>query len=30
MIMMGCRNLEATAMEVFAKNGWRFSNRIAF
>jgi hypothetical protein len=29
-IMMGCRNLETTAMEVFARHGWRFSNRIAF
>jgi len=26
---MGCRNIETTAMEVFARHGWRFNNRIA-
>jgi hypothetical protein len=30
MIMMGYWNLETTAMEVFARHGWRFSNIIAF
>jgi hypothetical protein len=25
---MGCRKIEITALEVFARNGWRFSNRI--
>jgi hypothetical protein len=30
MIMMGCRSIETTAMEIFARYGWRFSNRIAF
>jgi hypothetical protein len=30
MIMMGCRSIETTAMEIFARHGWRFSNRIAF
>lgn len=26
---MGCRIIETTAMKVFARYGWRFSNRIA-
>jgi hypothetical protein len=30
MIMMGCRSIETTAMEIFTRYGWRFSNRIAF
>jgi hypothetical protein len=30
MIMMGCRSIETTAMEIFATYGWRFSNRIDF
>jgi hypothetical protein len=30
MIMMGCRSIETTAMEIFARHRWRFSNRIAF
>jgi len=30
MMKMGCRKIETTAMEVFARNGWRFSNRITF
>jgi hypothetical protein len=30
MIMMGCRSIETTAMEIFARHEWRFSNRIAF
>jgi hypothetical protein len=29
MIKIGCKNIETTAMEVFARHGWRFSNRIA-
>jgi hypothetical protein len=28
MMKMGCRQIETTVMEVFARNGWRFSNRI--
>jgi len=27
---MACRVLESAAMDVFANNGWRFSNRIGF
>jgi hypothetical protein len=27
---MGCSTFETTALEVFARHGWRFSNRIAF
>jgi hypothetical protein len=27
---MGCSTIETTAMEVFARHSWRFSNRIAF
>jgi hypothetical protein len=26
--MMGCRKIVTTAMEAFARNGWRFVNRI--
>ena len=26
---IGCRNIETTAIEVFARHSWRFSNRIA-
>jgi hypothetical protein len=29
MIKMECRNIETTAMEVFARHSWRFSNKIA-
>jgi hypothetical protein len=29
LMRMGCRFIEITAMEVFARHGWRFSNRIA-
>jgi hypothetical protein len=29
MMKMSCRNIETTVMEVFARHGWRFSNRIA-
>ena len=29
-VFMGCRVLETTFMEIFASNGWSFSNRIAF
>ena len=28
MMKMGCMNIETTAMEVFSRHGWRFSNRI--
>jgi hypothetical protein len=28
-IKMGCRIIETTTMEVFARYGWRFSNRVA-
>ena len=28
MMKMGCRNIETTAMEVFSRHGWRFSNII--
>jgi hypothetical protein len=28
-MMMGWRKIETVAMEMFAKNGWRFVNRIA-
>jgi hypothetical protein len=27
-MMMGCRKIETAAIEVFARNGWRFVNRI--
>ena len=27
---MGCRSIETIVMEVFARYGWRFSNRLAF
>jgi len=27
-MMMECRKIETAAMEVFARNGWRFINRI--
>ena len=29
MMKMGCRTIETAAMEVFARHGWRFSNRLA-
>ena len=29
-VLKGCRALECLAMEVFASNGWPFSNRIAY
>jgi hypothetical protein len=29
-IIRGCRVLETTSMEIFASNGWSFSNRISF
>jgi len=28
-IMMGCRKIETAALEMFARNGWRFVNRIS-
>jgi hypothetical protein len=28
-MMMDCRKIETAAMEAFARNGWRFVNRIA-
>jgi hypothetical protein len=28
-VKMGCRIIETAAMEVFARHGWNFSNRIA-
>jgi hypothetical protein len=30
MMKIGCRKIETIAMKVFARNGWRFSNRIMF
>ena len=30
MMKMGCTTIETVAMEVFARHGWRFSNRLAF
>jgi hypothetical protein len=30
LMKMGCSTIETTVMEVFARHGWRFSNRIAF
>jgi hypothetical protein len=27
---MRCSKIESTATEVFARNGWRFNNRITF
>jgi hypothetical protein len=29
-IIRGCRVLETTSMEIFASNGWSFSNRISY
>ena len=29
-VLVGFRVLETTSMEIFASNGWSFSNRIAF
>jgi hypothetical protein len=26
---MGCKTIEIAVMEVFARHGWSFSNRIA-
>jgi hypothetical protein len=30
MMKIWCRKIKATVMEVFARNGWRFSNKIMF
>ncbi|TVU06046.1 hypothetical protein EJB05_49237 [Eragrostis curvula] len=30
LIKTGCRVLETTVMKIFANNGWRFSNRLAY
>jgi hypothetical protein len=30
LMKMGCNTIEAVAMEVFARHGWRFTNRLAF
>ena len=29
MMKIGCRTIEIATMEVFARHGWRFSNRLA-
>jgi len=29
-VLMGCRVIETTSVEIFSSNGWSFSNRIAF
>jgi len=30
LMKMGCKTIETVAMEVFARHGWSFSNRLAF
>ena len=30
MLKTTCSCMESTAMEIFANNGWRFSNRLTF
>ena len=30
LMKMGCKTIETVAMEVFARHGWSFSNRLPF
>jgi hypothetical protein len=30
LVKMGCRTIETVAIEVFARHGWSFTNRLAF
>jgi hypothetical protein len=30
LVKMGCRTIETVAMELFARHGWSFRNRLAF